>query len=198
MISSKFMFIGLYIRHSVIACFSFLLISCGSSVPINDFFGIMMNPEEEGNFRIFSYNEVEGIKYQSSQTMDPDINAWAEIIVDKIQIKLVNNSKRPIKLDFFSDKYVIITDERKYNIHKGNRSDYFFGNKLSPGSSAEITFEFPADFSEDFIKRNRAVMSKDIMADYSKNWSDPAIFKDNIKYIVIRLSDAILLLKKVP
>ena len=58
--------------------------------------------------------------------------------------------------------------------------------------------KLPADFSEDFIKREGAEIAKDIMADYSKNWSEYAILKDNIEYILIRLSDIVLLLKKVP
>ena len=93
---------------------------------------------------------------------------------------------------------MIITDENQYKLNKGPRADYFFGDKISPGSSAEISLKIPSEFSQDFIKREGAILNKDIMGDFSKNWSQSAVFKENIKYIIIRLSAIEIVLKKVP
>ncbi len=177
---------------------SMFLLSCSSTNPINDFFGIQMNPEEENNFKIVSYNEIEGIKYQSSLSMDSDVLAWAEINPESIIIKIVNNSPREIPLNYFADSFVLITDQNEYKLNKGKQQDYFSSNKILPGMDDEQLFKLPSDFAQDFVKREGAILNKDIMGDFSKNWSQYSILKDNLKYILIKLTDVILVLKRVP
>ncbi len=177
---------------------SLFLYSCGTTSPINDFFGIQMKPEEENNFIIISYDEFEGIKYQSSPTMDSDILAWAEINPENIIIKIVNNSPREIPLNYFSDSFVLITDQQEYLLDKGKQQNYFNTYKLMPGTNDEYVFKLPSDFGQDFIKREGAILNKDIMGDFSKNWSQHYILKDNLKYILIKLTDVIMVLKRVP
>jgi len=186
-------FLHLSLYHSLI-----LLSACGSLKSVNDFFGIQMNSKEEKDFQIYSYSEVEGIKYQSNERMDPDINAWAEIGVEDIIFKIVNTSGRSIDLNYFSDQFIIITDVNHYIIDKGPRINYFYGSNITPGSSAEISFKIPSEFSQDFAKREGALLEKDIMGDLSKNWSQNTILKENIKFIVIKLSDVEIVLKRVP
>jgi hypothetical protein len=174
-----------------------LLYGCASFEPVNDFFGIQMNPLEEASFRIISYDDNEGVKYTSSPNMDFNISAWAEIGVEDITFKISNKSGRDIPLSYFNDDFIVITDEKEYHLDKGNRRDYFFGDKISPGSEVEITLKLPSDFEQDFAKRGDAKLDKDIMGDFSKNWSLRSIVKENIKYIVIKLSDVAILLKYV-
>ncbi|MCB9209724.1 MAG: hypothetical protein H6610_05415 [Ignavibacteriales bacterium] len=185
-------------RAAFIFIISFLLFGCGSSSNLNDFFGIQMNPTEENNFKIVSYNDTEGIKYQSSVNMNPNINAWAEIGVEKIYFKITNNSNLTIPLNYDSDNFVIITNEKEYYINKGNRYEYFYGNKIDPNSYDEIALKIPSDFSQDFVKREGAMLQKDIMGDVSKNWSPNTILKENVKYILLKFENIVIVLKKVP
>ena len=177
---------------------SIFLDSCGTTTPVNDFFGIQMKPEEENNFKIVSYDEIDGIKYQSSPTMDNDVLAWAEINPESIVIKIVNNSPRAIPLNYFSDNFILITDQKEYILNKGKQQNYFSDYKLLPGTDDEQSFKLPSDFAQDFVKRGGAILNKDIMGDFSKNWSQHSILKDNLKYILIKLTDVILVLKRVP
>ena len=104
-----------------------LFYSCGSLDPVNDYFGIKMNPEEEESFRIVSYNEEKGIKYQSSMSMDSDVNAWAEIgvedfvvpgnrpeLIKKIRKQIVATTAEPV---FYAPGFIrqggIIADAAK-------------------------------------------------------------------------------------
>jgi len=185
-------------KKSAIIIILFLTFACGVSNPVNDFFGIQMNPQEEESFKIVSYNEFEGAQYTSSPSMNNEINAWAEIGVEEITFKIVNNSTRLISFDYFSDNYVLITNQDNFNMDKGNQIDYFTNSQIEPNSSAEISLKIPSDFAQDFIKRGGAILKKDIMGDFSKNWSQNSILKENLKYIVIKLGDVVLLLKKVP
>ena len=178
--------IKMIFRYIILIITMIILLSCGSMKSINDFFGIQMNPLEEKDFQIYSYSEVEGVRYQSNAKMDPDINAWAEIGVEEITFKIVNTSGRSIDLNYFNDQFIIITETNKYSINKGPAMDYFYGNKISPGSSAEISLKIPSEFSQDFDKRDGALLRKDIMGDLSKNWSQNMILKENIRYIIVR------------
>ena len=177
---------------------SIVLYSCGTTSPVNDFFGIQMKPEEENNFNIVSYDELEGIKYQSSPSMDSDVLAWAEIDPESIVIKIVNNSPREIPLNYFADSFILITDQKEYLLNKGKQQNYFNSYKILPGTNDEQSFKLPSDFAQDFVKREGAILNKDIMGDFSKNWSQHSILKDNLKYILIKLTDVILVLKRVP
>jgi hypothetical protein len=173
-------------------------VSCSSFEPVNDFFGIQMNPLDEQSFTIIGYDNNKGIQYQSSAKMDAAINAWAEIGVEDITLKIVNNSPREIPLNYDIDSYVIITNEKDYIVNKGNRYNYFYGNKIEPNSSDEVKLKIPSDFAQDFVKREGALLKKDILGDVSKNWSQQSVLRENVKYILIKLSDITLLLKKVP
>ena len=175
-----------------------LLSACGSLNPINDYFGIQMNPSEEDSFRIISYSPYEGIKYLSSPSMDANIIAWAEIGVEDITLNIINNSKREINLDFFSDQYFIITDQKEYKLSKSSVANYFPESVIFPDNSIEVILEIPADYSQDFEKRKGAILNKDIMGDFSKNWSLSDIIKGNIKFILLRIDDITLVLKEVP
>lgn len=183
---------------SIQVILNILFFGCTSFEPVNDFFGIQMNPLEEASFKIISYDNNEGVKYTSSPNMDFNINAWAEIGVQDITFKILNKSSRDIPLSYFNDNFIVITDEKEYHLDKGNRRDYFFGDKISPDSEVEITLKLPSDFEQDFVKRGDAKLNKDIMGDFSKNWSLQSIVKENIKYIIIKLSDVVILLKNVP
>ncbi len=82
-----------------------------------------------------------------------DILAWAEINPENIIIKIVNNSPREIPLNYFSDSFVLITDQQEYLLDKGKQQNYFSTYKLMPGTNDEHVFKLPSDFGQDFIKR---------------------------------------------
>jgi len=186
---------------SLLAVLGFLIInivSCSSGNAVNDFFGIQMDPMDEADFIIISYSDINGVTYKNSSNMNPKFNAWAEIGVEEITFKIINNSDQPLILDYFSDTFVIITDEDDFIVDKGDQIDYFKVDKIEPKSSSEISLNIPSDFASDFLKREGAILNKDIMGDFSKNWSQNSILKENIKYILIKFSDVVFLLKKVP
>lgn len=157
-----------------------------------------MNPLEENNFNIISYNEIEGVKYQSSPNMNNEINAWAEISTEQIRIKIVNNSKDPIPLNYFQDNFVLFTDEKEYSLNRSEKKAYYNLTKIDPYSNIEISFKLPSDIAQDFMKREGAMLNKDIMGDLSKNWSHNLVIKENTKFILIKLNEVVLLLKRVP
>jgi hypothetical protein len=165
---------------------------------IDDFFGIQMNPSEEDSFQILNYSSEEGINYRSTPSMNPDINAWAEIELQDIVVKINNSSGRNIKLNSFSDQFILITDQQEYKLSKSNIDDYFPEEIIPSNGSLELKLEVPADYGQDFEKRKGALLNKDIMGDISKNWSLKDTIKGNIKFILIRIDDIVLVLKNIP
>ena len=180
----------------------FLQISCGPLNPVNDFFGIQMNPDEETNFIIVNYSDIDGATYRNSISMNPKINAWAEFSVSDITVKVVNNSSESIPLSYTSDQFILVTNEQEYYLSKGGRSEYFKKGMISPNSDEIFIFEYPN--TKDNIAKSGAnysdqrLVTKDVLRNYSKNEGHQNVFKENIKYFIIKLGEVSIVLKKVP
>ncbi|MCB0744288.1 MAG: hypothetical protein KDC67_10320 [Ignavibacteriae bacterium] len=189
-------------RYLVILLAAFLfLTACGPLNPVNDFFGIRMNIDEEANFKIVSYNDVDGVKYQNSINMDPKINAWAEISANEVTIKVVNNSDADLPINYTTDQFIIITNEQEYILGKGERENYVSQISISPNSSKTFVLELPVDYtkiSQSPSQSSETSLTREVMRDYSKSGTKLNVNTDNIKYIVVKIGSASILLKKVP
>ncbi len=181
----------------------FLFNYCSATNPINDFFGIKMYPAEEKSFKIISYTPEKGVSYTSNRNMNTNIFAWAKINVNTIIIKIINNSKEAIPLNYNIDEYVIVTNEDNYYLEKGDRKNYFDKSQIEPNSSFEITLELPADYwktmGTSVNYTSQAKLTKDILKEYSKTGTKLNVKKENIKYILVNLAHNItIVLKHVP
>ena len=189
-------------KYLVILLATFLfLTACGPLNPVNDFFGIRMNIDEEANFKIVSYNDIDGVKYQNSINMDPKINAWAEISANEVTIKVVNNSSEDLPINYTTDQFVIITNEQEYILGKGERENYVSQISISPNSSKTFVLELPVDYTKiahSPTQSSETSLTREVMRDYSKSGSKLNVNTDNIKYIVVKIGSASILLKKVP
>ena len=187
---------------SLIVFSALFFVSCASTNPINDFFGIQMNPDEEQNFKIVKYSEKNGVTYQSSRDMDASISAWAEIGAEDVRIKIVNNSKQSIPMNYNLDQYIIITNAKQYVLEKGKREKYFSHTSIEPNSDVELILKLPNDyvtnFNQQFEVSDGTELTKRVIQDYSKVGNQENVNKENIRYILIKLNRRVLLLKKVP
>ena len=180
-----------------------LLVSCSAANPIDDFFGIKMYPLDENYFKIVSYSPEKGVSYTSNRRMDNKISAWAEVDVNTIKIKIINNSENEIPLNYNLDEYVLVTNEDSYYLEKGDPQKYFEKTKIKPNSSFEITLTLPADYWKTAggfgSYSDQSKLTKDILKGYSKTGTKLNVNKDNIKYILIKFGhNTTILLKNVP
>ncbi len=177
------------------------LISCSPLNPVNDFFGIHMNLDEESSFQIVSYNDVDGITYKNSINMNPKINAWAEISTKEITVKIVNNSNVNLPLSYTTDQFILITNENEYVLGKGEREDYISKNSISANSSQTFYLELPIDYSNISLspsQKNLTELTREVIRDYSKSGSSLNISKENVVFVVVKIGSTSILLKKVP
>ncbi len=124
-----------------------LSLSACSSTPLNDFFGIGMNPDAANRFRIVSYSDEEGAKYASTFEMNPLVFAYAEITPDYLLLKVVNRSQKPIATNYNEDNfYVVASDSTKYVLLKGKRDDFPDKTVIGPGETMQFKLIFPNDF----------------------------------------------------
>ncbi len=181
----------------------FILYSCASTNAIDDFFGIKMHPLDEPSFKIISYTPEKGVSYLSNRKMDNRISAWAEVNVNTIKVKVVNNSDSKIPLNYNVDEYVLLTDENSFYLEKGDRQKYFDKSQIEPNSSFEITLELPADYwktmGSSVNYTDQAKLTKDILKGYAKTGTKLNVVKENIKYILIKFGHtATIVLKPIP
>ncbi len=125
------------------------ILSACSAVPMDDFFGIEMPPEAAAKFNIVSYSETEGTSYTSTSQMNPNIYAYAELKVEEVWIKVVNNSDKPIKSNYNQDEFYLYTKDGKvYVLHKGDREDYPQKPIIKPGDERQFRLYLPKNFWE--------------------------------------------------
>ncbi len=178
------------------------LSACGPLNPINDFFGIQMNPDEEANFMIVDYSDIDGITYNNSITMNPKINAWAEFGSNEITLKVVNESGNPISLNYTADQFILVTAEKEYFLGKGERENYFKKGMIANNSSENFILEYPT--SIDNISKSggnyadQRLVTKDVIRNYSKTEGRLAVVKDDIIYFIVKLGNVSIVLKNVP
>jgi hypothetical protein len=193
----------LFIKTSILLGIVIPFYSCSSTNAIDDFFGIKMYPLDEASFKIVSYSPEKGVSYLSNRKMDNRISAWAEVDVNTVKVKVLNNSDNEIPLNYNIDEYVLVTDENSYYLEKGDRQKYFEEAKIKPNSSFEITLDLPADYWKNsgtsVNYTDQAKLTKDILKDYSKTGTKLNVVKDNIKYILIKFGhNTTIILKAVP
>lgn len=179
-----------------------LLNACGPLNPINDFFGIQMNPTDEANFLIVKYTDVDGISYKNSVNMNPNINAWAEITANEITVKIVNNSEMEIPLNYTADQFIVITDEKEYILGKGERAEYFKKGMISPMASEIFNLELPTDFSNIAHSggnySDQRLTTKNVIRNFSKTEGKINIVLEDISYFIVKLGKISIVLKQVP
>ena len=141
---------------------------------------------------------MNGITYKNSLNMNPNINAWAEIRIDDIRIKIVNNSETEIPLNYITDEYVIITNDQDFILDKGDRLKYSQHKSIKANSSVELFLNLPQNFNMDFTYKYNQNITKHMLQDFDKLGYRKNIFKDNTKYILIKLGDRKILLKTIP
>jgi hypothetical protein len=183
---------------TILILFVFLIISCGPLNPVNDFFGIQMNPDEETNFQIVSYSDVDGISYKNSMTMNPQINAWAEISAKEIVLKIVNNSENEIPLNYTADQFILITGDGEYYLGKGGRADYFSKGAIAPKSSQMFDLDLPLEYDNISRSGSGSVNARSVIRNYSKEEGNISLQKDDIKYFIVKFGKVSIVLKRVP
>ena len=120
-----------------------------STTPMNDFFGIEMNPAAANRFKIVSYSDENGAQYASTFEMNPLVFAYAEIKPDFLLLKVINRSQKPIPTDYNEDLFEIITvDSSRYVLLKGERDDFPEQTFVQPGKTIQFKLFFPNDFTK--------------------------------------------------
>ncbi|MCW8848866.1 MAG: hypothetical protein OQJ81_02720 [Melioribacteraceae bacterium] len=183
---------------TLIIIFVFLLISCGPLNPVNDFFGIQMNPDEETNFEIVSYSDSDGISYKNSISMNPKINAWAEITAQEIILKIVNNSEKEIPLSYTTDQFILITEDGEYYLGKGGRADYFSRGGIAPKTSQMFNLDLPLEYGNIARSGSGKVSARSVIRNYSKEEGHLSLQKDSVKYFIVKFGKVSIVLKRIP
>ncbi len=176
------------------------LTNCSSSSAINDFFGIKMNPAEVNYFRIVAYTESSGISYQSTANMDPNVFAWANIEGGVLRLKLINNSQNPIKLNYDSDQYIIVSNNNKeITCLNGNIISYNNYSPIQPNNSVELLLELPQNYWETVGMKNIQSANENYTTDVWKGQNTIVVDKEKVKLIKIILGfSETIILKPVP
>ncbi len=125
----------------------FLLTSCSSLNPVNDFFGIEMPEEEYQNFKIRAYTEETGISYYSNNNMNPNFYAWAEVESKNLRIMINNATDETINMNRNEDQYIIrLTDGSEVLLPLDPIKLHRYPVYVNPGESVEIFLQLPQAF----------------------------------------------------
>jgi len=165
-----------------------LLGSCASQRPLNDFFGIRMNPADEAYFIIHGYSEHNGVYYESTSAMNPLIYAWAQLGTNDIRIKIINNSKQSIPSSYNQDNFMIVlSDGNTFVLSKGDPLDFPGDKTLFPNTSLELRLELPSDFWETIGMKDPQSYTADYMKKFWRGENKLNVIKENIQKIVVEL-----------
>jgi len=182
--------------------FLLFIIGCDSSakLALNDFFGIQMPLEEQKYFKIISYNEAQGIRYQSSPDMNPNIFAWAEIEGRTIQIKINNNSRQALRSDYLNDRFTLTTaDGQKFILDKGRQAAYPVNKFIEPRRQATYRFALPAHFWDTVGMRNQQSQTAEYLEEFWTGMDTDHISRKLIKQIAVTLGGVRhIIMKPVP
>lgn len=134
-------------KKLLIALTLLFLYGC-SATPMDDFFGIEMPPESASRFKIVSFDE-NGVSYTSDFTMNNKIYAYAELKMNEILIKVVNNSNDTLfsnyNTDFF---YLKLKNGNVYGLLKGERDKFPQKEHIYPGEEIQFRLILPNDLRE--------------------------------------------------
>jgi len=177
-----------------------ILISCSPPPPINDYFGIKMDPDDAKNFKIISYSEKGGASYHGSLKMNEKIFAYAELKGKIFIIKVVNESDQPIKTNFSTDHFTFLTkDNKTFVLKKGRVVDYHTKNQIEPNASLEYSLQLPSNFWETVGMKDTNSMDANYRSDFWTGLNQLKILKKDIKLITVKLGgETTLVLKPLP
>ncbi|MGD9900288.1 MAG: hypothetical protein AB7T22_14285 [Calditrichaceae bacterium] len=190
----------LYLKNGATVFFIMLFLFSCSPNTLNDFFGIKMNAEDSNEFKIVSYTQSEGARYERSSNMNPKIYAYAEFDLQAVIIKVVNTDVYPLTYNYNYDQFIIYTvNDDKMNLIKGSREKYPSKNIIKPNEAAEFKLELPSDFWKTIGMRNPQSHNADYMEEFWKGENSLRNLKQDIKLIEVRLGDeTVLILKPIP
>ena len=171
--------------------------SCGTTRPLNDFFGIEMSMADADEFKIASYTETGGAQYYSNSRMNPQIYAYAGIDANAIKIKIVNMTSSDIPFGYNVDQFTIQTiTDKKYILIKGDRIKYPSKEVIRSNQSVQFFLELPSNFWQVIGQSNKDTQDPNFFKDFWKGENSLAIFKDKIKLIEVSLAGKTLLILK--
>lgn len=176
--------------------------------PLNDFFGITMNPENSSGFIIKDYSEQTGVQYISAQTMNTNLFAWAEIGVNTMKIKVVNNSDEDVLMDYHLDRFTLVNkNHEEFTLYKGDEYHYPSKNRIKPYTSVEFLLEYPLDFwqsvgmkpSIGWTGKEEKPAFGNYLLEFWKGQNQLRFDKDDIVLLTVKLGgEATIVLKPVP
>jgi len=185
------------ISKVVLLLLNLCLLSCATTQPINDFFGIKMDEAEYEYFVIKSYSVQKGVNYQSTPNMNPLIYAWAEIEANKIRIKVVNDSNNPIFINYNYDKFTLVnTKNEEFILDKGQVFDYPKQNSVAPNNSIEFVLNLPSDFWSTVGMKDQQSVTAIYNDEFWTGTNKVAIFKENLKHIAVSLGGELIIFLK--
>lgn len=184
----------------IFLAFLVLIFSCNPPQAVNDFFGIQMPDSDAEYFKIYSYNELDGIQYQSNYNMNPNVLAWAELQGPEILIKIVNNSDQELRYNYNTDIFSFVSDiDKEFVLIKPVRTEYPDDYKIKPAGSEQFKLQIPSDFWNVIGSRTYINENPDLADKFWKGESGVSLSKDKIKSIKIILNGELnIILKPVP
>ncbi|MBC8183853.1 hypothetical protein H8E88_22395 [candidate division KSB1 bacterium] len=187
-------------KKSIILLILPILIFCSPPPPINDYFGIKMNPDDAKNFKIISYDEKHGASYHGSLKMNEKIYAYAELKGKVFIIKVVNESDQPIKTDFNTDHFSFLTTDKKdFVLKKGRVEDYHTKSQIEPNASMEYALQLPSNFWSSVGMKDANTMDANYRNEFWTGLNQLRLLKKDIVFLTVKLGgETTLILKPVP
>ena len=144
----------------------FLFTGCAlfpSPVEKTAFFGIeCQDIKSAAGFQISSYSKEDGVRYRCVQSSE--VNAWGTIVswggysYTHLRITLVNESTKPIPLNYFIDEFKALTENGIYELKKSDITQYPDG-PLNPKQSARFSFALEPTFGDKLPRIDMIVCS---------------------------------------
>lgn len=177
-----------------------LIFGCAAQAPLNDFFGIKMNFEDQQDFQIKSYSVQKGASYSSNMNMDNRIYAWAEMSHEAITIRVINTSDQAIPINYNMDRFVLITNEGKeFVLDKGTLFAYSGKNQIDPGGSCDFHLKLPENFWDTIGMQNVQSHTADYLKDFWTGLNKMVFLKETIDLLIVELAGpTTIVLKPVP
>ncbi|MBI9071508.1 MAG: hypothetical protein JEY94_07905 [Melioribacteraceae bacterium] len=175
-----------------------------SPVVINDYFGIMMDPEYAEGFEIVSYNDLDGAVYKSNMYMNPLVYAYAELDKGVVIIKVLNMDETPIPINSNTDQFVVYNNDGEKFMLTIDREKYSVKESIGKNESVTFTLELPLKFFEsigtgDYSGFKEINKPDRRFFDYTEKQNDLDEVKKYIKYFEVTLDlKNVIILKVIP
>ena len=173
------------------------LLSCAAPHAMNDFFGVKMNPEDEAKFKITSYSQNYGASYTGSQTMDSKFYAYGEMDRNDLVIKVTNETKQPIEINYQTDQFYIYTPgDKEFVLRKPQVDKYPSASAIKPGKSVQFKLMLPSDFWRSVGMTAPNSEDAKLVEDFWKGLDQQNFSREKIKKIKILLAGKTLIVMK--